>query len=56
MVVHAYHSGGGGRRVSEFKTSLVYKTSSRTARNYTEKSCPAPQPTPQKKERKKENV
>jgi hypothetical protein len=26
------HLGGRGRRISEFKTSLVYKVSSRTAR------------------------
>jgi hypothetical protein len=26
------HSGGGGRRISEFKGSLIYKVSSRTAR------------------------
>jgi hypothetical protein len=26
------HSGGKGRRISEFKASLVYKVSSRTAR------------------------
>jgi hypothetical protein len=36
MVVRAFnpstHSGGRVRRISEFKTSLVYKVSSRTAR------------------------
>jgi hypothetical protein len=26
------HSGGRGRRISEFEASLVYKVSSRTAR------------------------
>jgi hypothetical protein len=26
------HSGGRGRRISEFKDSLIYKVSSRTAR------------------------
>jgi hypothetical protein len=26
------HSGGGGRRISEFKASLLYRVSSRTAR------------------------
>jgi hypothetical protein len=40
--------GGRGRRISEFKASLVYKVSSRTARAiYTEKPClekPANQP------------
>jgi hypothetical protein len=30
--------GGRGRRISEFKASLVYRVSSRTART-TEKSC-----------------
>jgi hypothetical protein len=29
--------GGRGRRISEFKASLVYRVSSRTARGYTEK-------------------
>ena len=28
-----------GRLISEFKASLVYKVSSRTARGYTEKPC-----------------
>jgi hypothetical protein len=32
------HSGGRGRRISEFEASLVYKVSSRTARA-TEKPC-----------------
>jgi hypothetical protein len=29
---HTQHSGGRGRRISEFEASLVYKVSSRTAR------------------------
>ncbi|EDL07105.1 mCG1028373, partial [Mus musculus] len=33
------HSGGRGRRISEFEASLVYKVSSRTTRGYTEKPC-----------------
>jgi hypothetical protein len=37
VVAHAFnpstqHSGGRGRRISEFEASLVYKVSSRTAR------------------------
>jgi hypothetical protein len=35
MVVHAFNPstlGGRGRQISEFKASLVYKVSSRTAR------------------------
>jgi hypothetical protein len=41
MVAHAFsrgsefksqHSGGRGRRISEFKASLVYRVRSRTAR------------------------
>jgi hypothetical protein len=33
VVAHAFeHLGGRGRWVSEFKTSLVYRVSSRTAR------------------------
>jgi predicted RNA-binding protein with PIN domain len=32
--------GGSGRQISEFKVSLIYKESSRTAMGYTEKSCP----------------
>jgi hypothetical protein len=33
VVAHAFqHSGGRGRRISEFKASLVYKVSSRIAR------------------------
>jgi hypothetical protein len=32
--------GGRGRQISEFEASLVYKVSSRTARDrYTEKPC-----------------
>jgi hypothetical protein len=41
MVTHtewSQHSGGRGRRISEFEASLVYKVSSRTARA-TEKPC-----------------
>jgi hypothetical protein len=40
-VAHAFtqHSGGRGRRISEFEASLVYKVSSKTARGYTEKPC-----------------
>jgi hypothetical protein len=36
VVAHAFYSqhlGGRGRRISEFKASLVYKVSSRTARD-----------------------
>jgi hypothetical protein len=29
---HAQHSGGRGRRISEFEAGLVYRVSSRTAR------------------------
>jgi hypothetical protein len=35
VVAHAFksqHSGGRGRWISEFETSLVYRVSSRTAR------------------------
>jgi hypothetical protein len=35
MVVHTFNpstQGGRGRRISEFKASLIYKVSSRTAR------------------------
>jgi hypothetical protein len=35
VVAHAFnlkHSGGRGRRISEFEASLVYRVSSRTAR------------------------
>jgi hypothetical protein len=46
-------SGGRGRRISEFETSLVYKVSSRTARdtqrNPLSPTFPQP-PPPQKKE------
>jgi hypothetical protein len=31
--------GGRGRWISEFKSSLVYRVSSRTAEDYTEKPC-----------------
>jgi hypothetical protein len=31
-IKHSWHSGGRGRWISEFKASLVYKVSSRTAR------------------------
>jgi hypothetical protein len=31
--------GGRGRRISEFKASLVYRETSRTAEGYTEKPC-----------------
>jgi hypothetical protein len=31
-VVASHHSGGRGRRISEFEASLVYRESSRTAR------------------------
>jgi hypothetical protein len=30
--LESQHSGGRGRRISEFEASLVYKVSSRTAR------------------------
>jgi hypothetical protein len=30
--LYSQHSGGRGRQISEFKASLVYKVSSRTAR------------------------
>jgi hypothetical protein len=33
------HLGSKDRRISEFEASLVYRVSSRTARNYTEKPC-----------------
>jgi hypothetical protein len=42
--------GGRGRQISEFKASLVYKVSSRTARA-TEKPCLG---KPKKKKKKKE--
>jgi hypothetical protein len=32
VVAHSQHSGGRGRRISEFEASLVYRVSSRTAR------------------------
>jgi hypothetical protein len=32
MGAHAQHSGGRGRQISEFKASLVYRVSFRTAR------------------------
>jgi hypothetical protein len=41
--------GGSGRRISEFKDSLVYRVSSWTARA-TEKPCLKP-PPPQKKKK-----
>jgi hypothetical protein len=43
--------GGRGRQISEFKTSLVYKVSSRTARA-TEKPC-LEKPKKKKKRKKK---
>jgi hypothetical protein len=44
--------GGRGKRISEFKASLVYRVSSRTARA-TEKTClKKPKPKKRKKERK----
>ena len=49
MVVHSFnlqHLGGRGRRISEFKSSLVYIVSSRTAK--------AAQKNPVLKERKRE--
>jgi hypothetical protein len=30
--MYCFHSGGRGRRISEFEASLVYRVSSRTAR------------------------
>jgi hypothetical protein len=45
--------GGGGRRISEFEASLVYKVSSRTARA-TQRN-PVSKKKKKKKERKKEN-
>jgi hypothetical protein len=50
--------GGRGRRISEFEASLVYRVSSRTARD-TEKPClkkqtnKKPQHPPPKKKKKK---
>jgi hypothetical protein len=32
VVAQSQHSGGRGRRISEFEASLVYRVSSRTAR------------------------
>jgi hypothetical protein len=31
--------GGRGRQIAEFKTSLIFRVSSRTAKGYTEKPC-----------------
>jgi hypothetical protein len=45
--------GGRGRWISEFKASLVYKVSSRTARAITEKPC-LEKPKKKKKERERE--
>jgi hypothetical protein len=54
--------GGRGRRISEFKASLVYRVSSRTARatqrnpvSKTNKQTNKPKPTKQKKNPKKQN-
>jgi hypothetical protein len=44
--------GGRGRQISEFKASLVYRVSSRTAKGYTEKPCLRKK----KKKKEKENV
>jgi hypothetical protein len=58
-VAHAFnHStweaeAGGGRQISEFEAILVYKVSSRTARD-TQKN-PVMKTHTQKKEKKKEN-
>jgi hypothetical protein len=51
--------GGRGRGISEFKVSLVYRVSSRTARAtqrnpVSEKQNQTPPPQKRKKERKKE--
>jgi hypothetical protein len=45
---HSQHSGGRGRWISEFKASLVYRVSSRTARA-TQRN-----PVSEKKKKKKE--
>jgi hypothetical protein len=43
MVAHAFnpstHSGGRGRRISEFEASLVYKSEFQDSQGYTEKPC-----------------
>jgi hypothetical protein len=42
VVAHAFNPqylGGKGRRISEFKDSLVYRVSSRTARATQRKPC-----------------
>jgi hypothetical protein len=45
--------GGRGRQISEFKASLVYKVSSRTARAI--QRNPVSNPPPIKKKKKKKN-
>jgi hypothetical protein len=47
--------GGRGRRISEFEASLVYKVSSRTARD-TEKPCLKNKTKQNKKKERKENA
>jgi hypothetical protein len=46
--------GGRDRWTSEFKASLVYRVSSRTAKGYTERSCLEKQTKKKRKEKKKE--
>jgi hypothetical protein len=46
-LIPAQHLGGRGRRISEFKTSLVYRVSSRTARAMQEKKIVWEKPTNQ---------
>jgi hypothetical protein len=47
------HSGGRGRWISEFKASLVYKMSSRTARAI--QRNPVPKKKKKKKKKKRNN-
>jgi hypothetical protein len=54
VVVHAFkfqHLGGRGRRISEFEASLVYRVSSRTARDTQRNPVSNPHPHPPQKKR-----
>jgi hypothetical protein len=53
--LYSQHLGGRGRRISEFKVSLVYKVSSRSARAIQRNPVSKNQKKKKKKGRKKEN-
>jgi hypothetical protein len=55
VVAHTFkHLGGRGRWISEFKASLVYKVSSRTARATQRNSVSKKKKKERKKEKEKE--